>query len=213
MMKKYLSALILTMVCQYSAASNELFFGISPEIDLPKFKSTNAKEIISCADYGKFSSIRLQSEILWKYDRDEDAVEVPQVECKLKSNLRALFAKTGNQMKLWSLSKTQIDKSVTKVIGDLEVKVGTKIKVSAESINDNMGVEYRFKVPFRNGEIRGNAVAPYQKTSADELSMKSNSVDFVVPATLKEIQSLENQKRNQESNKNKNKLNSGDTGI
>lgn len=210
---KHIFILGFFLISPYLFAAEDSFFGILPEVDLEKFKSINSKEIISCADYGKFSSIRLQSEITWKYNHDEDSTDVPQVECKLKNNLRALFAKVGSQMKLWSLSKTQIDKSVTKVVGDLEKKVGLKVKISAESINDNMGVEYRFKTPFRNGEIRGNAVAPYQKTSVDELSMKSNSVDFVIPATLKEIQSSENQKKAQESNKNKNKINSGDTGI
>lgn len=210
---KYIVILLGFLISPYLFASDDSFFGVIPEVDLEKFKSINSKEIISCADYGKFSSIRLQSEISWKYNHDEDSTDVPQVECKLKNNLRVLFARVGSQMKLWSISKTQIDKSVTKVVGDLEKKVGVKIKVSVESINDNMGVEYRFKVPFRNGEIRGNAIAPYQKTSADELSLKSNSVDFVIPATLKEIQYSETQKKAQESNKNKNKINSGDTGI
>jgi len=210
---KHILVLAILIISPHIFAADDLFFGIAPEVDLEKFKSINSKEIISCADYGKFSSIRLQSEISWKYNHDEDSTDVPQIECKLKNNMRALFAKVSSQMKLWSLSKTQIDKSVTKVISDLEKKIGSKVKVSSEGINDNMGVEYRFKVLFRNGEIRGNAIAPYQKTSVDELSMKSNSVDFVIPSTLKEIQSFENQKRIQESNKNKNKLNSGDTGI
>jgi hypothetical protein len=212
-MKQHIFALAIVLISPHLFAADDAFFGVITEVSLESFKAINSKELISCADYGKFSSIRLQSEITGRYDHDEDSTDVRQVECKLKNNLRALFAKTGNQMKLWSLSKTQIDKSVTKVMGDLEKKLGSKIKITAEGINDDMGVEYKFKAPFRNGEIRGNAIAPYQKISADLLSMKSNSVDFVIPATLKEIQSIENQKRNQESNKSKNKLNSGDTGI
>ena len=212
-MKKHICALAVFLVSPYSFAADDAFFGVIPETNLESFKSINSKELISCADYGKFSSIRLQSEISGRYNHDEDSTDVQQVQCKLKNNLRAMFAKAGNQMKLWSLSKTQIDKSVTKVIGDLEKKIGSKVKISSEGINDNMGIEYKFKVLFRNGEIRGNAVSPYQKISADELSMASNSVDFIIPATLKEIQSIVNQKRNQESNKSKNKLNSGDTGI
>ncbi len=191
------------------------FFGLEIETTMSAFKAKNGKQISKCENRHKFSSeIRLNSEITGKHDDDEGQTPTEQIECSFGEGLNAYFVKIQSEVFLWKISKWKLDKSISKVVRDMESKTNTKIEIKSESVNENMGVQYTFKVPFAGGEVRGRAVSPYSKRRSDEVTMAdSGEVELILLTPLKEI--LSNQKRKDADLKQKerSKINTGESGI
>jgi hypothetical protein len=197
----------------FSKAENDKsFFGYPTDISVDGIQSDYKKLIEKCGENP--SNIRLQSEVDWKYNHDEESSNVAEYSCKLKDGVNFHFLKdeTG-KWKIWKISKHRLDTSVARVVSDLEKKVGQAIKLTFEFINDNMGVEYRFRTNFRDGEIRGSALEPYMKLKPDTLSMKSGSIEYFEARPLvRLIDQTKNTKKQEEAKKTE-KLNKSASGI
>ena len=213
-MKGHFYKFFLVFILSISAQA-ESFFGLEVEKTMSAFKSNNGNKITKCEDRHKFSSeIRLKSEVTGKYDDDERQTPTVQIECSMGESLKAYFIKVQNDMLLWKISKWNLNKSILKVARDLEEKTSSKIKIDAESVNENMGVQYTFKTPLAGGEIRGRAVSPYSKQGPDLVTMAdSGEVDLIIVAPLKKILVEQERKEAELKNKEKSKINSGETGI
>lgn len=192
--------------------SKNLFFDMPVDISLKQLRAQYSKSILKCEEVQNFT--RLKSELTWHHDQDEDSPEGTEYTCELKNRLTYSFLKDKKgEWVVWKIAKYGLDKSVSKTKSDLEIKVGKQIQLVSESINENTGIQYRFRINFFGGEIRGEAVEPYLKKEPEKLSMVDGSVEYVNTSLLGELVRATESLEKQKANKKTEEINKGGSGI